>query len=262
MSTSLPKGDRSTLRRTLGLLRPHRRGHHTILAGGGLALVFEVLFRVMEPWPVKFVVDAVTRSLGADLAESGPVASTQLLLACALATVSLVGLRALCNYLATVAFDLGGSRIATALRQRVFAHVNTLSGRYHSTSRSGDMVQRVIGDVGRLQEVAVTAGMPLTVNVLTLVAMLAVMTWLDPVLVVVVVAAALLFVVSSHTSGRKITRASRRTRKTEGDLANIAQETLAASGWCRPTAWNGPCRSSSRARATGPSRTASRPADW
>ncbi len=226
MSSSLPKVDRSALRRTLGLLRPHIKGHRTILAGGGLALVFEVLFRVLEPWPVKFVVDAVTRSLGADLAEPGPVASTKLLLACALATVSLVGLRALCNYLATVAFALGGSRIATALRQRVFTHVNRLSRRYHSTSRSGDVVQRVVGDVGRLQEVAVTAGMPLLVNSFTLVAMLGVMTWLDPVLALVVVVAALLFVLSSRTSSRKITHASRKTRKAEGDLANIAQETL------------------------------------
>lgn len=226
MGDSGPNVDPSALRRTLGLLRPHLKGHRTLLAGGGLALILEVVFRVLEPWPVKFVIDAVTRSLGADLADPGPVASTQLLLACALATVALVGMRALCNYLATVAFALGGSRIATALRQQVFRHVNRLSGRYHSTSPSGDVVQRVVGDVGRLQEVAVTAGMPLLVNVVTLVAMLGVMLWLDPALALVAAVAAVLFVLSSRTSGREITTASRQTRKAEGDLANIAQETL------------------------------------
>src|SRR5699024_3241356 len=146
MSTSPIR--RTALRRTLGLLRPHVRGHLPILAGGGIALLLEVVFRVLEPWPVKFVVDAVTRSLGADLSESGPQATFRLLLACALATVALVGFRAIFNYLATVAFALGGSRIATALRQRVFRHVNTLSPAYHSTTRPWDPVQRLLCDVG------------------------------------------------------------------------------------------------------------------
>ncbi len=224
MSTSPIR--RTALRRTLGLLRPHVRGHLPILAGGGIALLLEVVFRVLEPWPVKFVVDAVTRSLGADLSESGPQATFRLLLACALATVALVGFRAIFNYLATVAFALGGSRIATALRQRVFRHVNTLSQEYHSTSRSGDLVQRLVGDVGRLQEVAVTAGMPLLVNVFTLLAMSGVMIWLDPLLALIVLIAALIFLLMSRTSTPKITHASRKTRKAEGDLANIAQETV------------------------------------
>ncbi len=216
----------SALRRTLGLIRPHLGAQAPLLGAGALALLLEVVFRVLEPWPVKFVVDAVTRSLGADLADPGPRASIQLLLAAALATISLVGMRALCNYLATVAFALGGSRIAIQLRQRVFAHVNRLSRRYHSTARTGDLVQRMVGDVGRLQEVAVTAGMPLLVNVFTLVAMFGVMLWLDPMLALVVVAAAAVFVLMSRTSTGKITSAARKTRKSEGDLANIAQETL------------------------------------
>ena len=72
----------------------------------------------------------------------------------------MVGFRALANYLATVAFALVGSRVSTALRERVFAHVQALSDRYHSVSRAGDTVQRLVSDIGRLQEGAVTAGLP------------------------------------------------------------------------------------------------------
>jgi ATP-binding cassette, subfamily B, bacterial len=223
-----PQVSGSALRRTLSILRPHLGGQKALLGAGALALVLEVVFRVLEPWPVKLVVDAISRSLGADLADSGPVATMPLLLACALATVSIVGLRALCNYLATVAFALGGSRIATALRQRVFEHVTGLSRTYHSRSSSGDTVQRVVGDVGRLQEVAVTAGMPLMVNVVTLVAMAGVMFWLDPLLALVVVVAFLAFALVTRGSSGKITSASRRTRRNEGDLATVAQETIGA----------------------------------
>ncbi|NMR29520.1 ABC transporter ATP-binding protein [Crystallibacter degradans] len=218
----------AALRRTLGIIRPHL-GRHKLLMGGGItALLFEVVFRVLEPWPVKFVVDAVTRSLGADLAGSGPAATPALLLSCALATICIVGFRALANYLATVAFALAGSRVAAALRVRVFSHVQALSDRYHSSARTGDTVQRLVGDIGRLQEVAVTAGLPLVANVITLVVMAGVMFWLDPLLALVVVLAAAAFLLISRGSTGKITAASRKTRKGEGALANTAQESLGA----------------------------------
>ncbi|AUI49757.1 ABC transporter ATP-binding protein [Arthrobacter crystallopoietes] len=218
----------AALRRTLGIIRPHV-GRHKLLMGGGItALLFEVVFRVLEPWPVKFVVDAVTRSLGADLAGSGPTATPALLLSCALATICIVGFRALANYLATVAFALAGSRVAAALRVRVFSHVQALSDRYHSSARTGDTVQRLVGDIGRLQEVAVTAGLPLVANVITLVVMAGVMFWLDPLLALVVVLAAAAFLLISGGSTGKITAASRKTRKGEGALANTAQESLGA----------------------------------
>lgn len=217
----------SALRRTLGLLRPHLPGQRLLLAGGGALLLLEVVLRVLEPWPTKLVVDAVTRSLGADLSQPGPTASLQLLVACALMAVSVIGLRAVTNYGATVAFALGGSRIATALRARAFGHVQGLGRAFHGTARSGDTVQRLVADVGRLQEVAVTAGMPLLVNMFSLVVMLGVITWLDPVIALVALVAIVVFALSARSSTSRITQASRRTRRSEGDLANIAQETLA-----------------------------------
>ncbi|NJC22586.1 ATP-binding cassette subfamily B protein [Arthrobacter pigmenti] len=218
----------SPLRRTLGILTPHLNGQKLLMAGGVVVLLFEVAFRVLEPWPVKFVVDAVTRSLGADFAGTGPVATPMLLLACGAALVFFTGMRAVCNFFATLAFALVGSRVATKLRGKVFDHVQSLSTRYHSANRSGDTVQRLVGDVGRLQEVAVTAGMPLLANCITLVAMAGVMFWLDPLLALVVIVACAGFVLLSRISTGKITIAARKTRKGEGSLANTAQESLGA----------------------------------
>lgn len=216
------------LRRTLGILRPHLGEHKWLMAGGVTALLLEVLFRVLEPWPVKLAVDAITRSLGAQLAGTGPDASVPLLLALAGAAVVFAAGRAVANYFATVAFALAGSRVATALRARVFQHVLSLSDRYHSRNRTGDTVQRLVADIGRIQEVAVTAGLPLLANLVTLVAMAGVMFWLDPLLaLVVLIAIAAFWLVSRGTSG-KITAAARLTRKGEGALANTAQECLGA----------------------------------
>lgn len=219
---------RSPLRRTLRVITPHLGGQGPLMAGGVAVLLCEVAFRVLEPWPVKLVIDAVSRSLGADLAGTGPEASPILLLACGAALVFFAGMRAVCNFFATLAFALVGSRVATRLRAQVFDHVQSLSTRFHTANRTGDTVQRLVGDVGRLQEVAVTAGMPLLANCITLVAMAGVMFWLDPLLALVVVMACAGFLLLSRVSTGKITVAARKTRKGEGSLANTAQESLGA----------------------------------
>jgi ATP-binding cassette subfamily B protein len=225
-----PAKTKNALGRTLHTVRPHL-GKHRLLIGGGLAALFaEVILRVLEPWPVKFVVDAVTASLGANLgAASGtPKATPELLIACGLMLVGLVALRAVTSYLSTIAFALVGSRVATDLRARVFDHVQALSLRYHSVSSAGDTVQRLVGDIGRLQDVAVTAGLPLVGNVITLIVLCGVMAWLDPLLTIVVAVAAVTYLVMSRPSAKAITKASRKTRKGEGALATTASESLGA----------------------------------
>ena len=223
-----PQPEPSGLKRTLRVVRPHLGGQKLLMAGGSVSLLLEVVFRVLEPWPLKFVIDAVSRSLGADLGQAGPVATLRLLLTASAAVLLIVGMRALTNYLATVAFALAGSRIATRLRGHVFDHTQRLSAAYHSTRQSGDTVQRLVADVGRLQEVAVSAGLPLLANLATLTVMTGVMFWLDPLLALVVLGAAGLFFLQSRRSSPKITLAARKTRKGEGALANTAQETLGA----------------------------------
>ncbi|WP_202616269.1 MULTISPECIES: ABC transporter ATP-binding protein [unclassified Actinomyces] len=219
-----PQITRSALSRTLRLVAPDLRPQAKLVAGGTIALLAEVAFRVAEPWPMKIVIDSVLSSLGA--ATGYAPANLARLLGLGAALIAIVAMRALCNYLATVSFALAGSRTAIALRRRVFHHVQTLSQQFHSRNRSADTVQRLVSDVARMQDVAVTAGLPLAANVLTLTVMLGVMVWLDPLLSLVVVAAISLFFLTSSGSSKKITSAARRTRKSEGQLANTAQEAL------------------------------------
>lgn len=220
----------TALRRSLRMIRPHLGEHRILAFGGVVALLADVALRVLEPWPLKYVIDAVTASLGARISADTaiPEATAGFLALCALALVAVTAGRAVANYLSTVAFAFVGSRVATALRARVFAHVQQLSLRYHSTASTGDTVQRLVGDIARLQEVAVTAGLPLVGNVLTLIVLSLVMIWLDPLLTVVVVAAAIAYQLVSRIKAPQITLASRRTRKGEGTLAGTAAESLSA----------------------------------
>ena len=221
-----PERGKPSMRRSLRLVAPDVTPHRALILAGVVALLMEVAFRVLEPWPMKVVVDAVTAYRGAKV--SHQPASFELLLWCGIALLLIVGLRAVSNYLATICFALVGSRAATSLRARVFRHVQGLSQQFHARNRSADTVQRLIADVNRMQEVAVTAGLPMAANTLTLLVMVVVMVFLDPLLAMIVVMAVVAFAIASSGNSRRISAASLRSRKSEGNLANTAQEALGA----------------------------------
>lgn len=222
--------DGQALKRTLALVWPYLGEHRVLIVVGMLALAGDVIFRVLEPWPVKVAVDAVTRALGAEFAGAtgmaDNIATTLALWAVALALI--VAGRAGCNYVSTIAFAKTGVKVVTRLRTRVFEHLQSLSLKYHSTASVGDTSQRLVGDMGRLQEVAITAGLPLVGNVLTVVALLGVVMVLNPLLSLVVVVTAAAYLLLSRFATPAITSASRSTRKGEGRLVGDAAEALGA----------------------------------
>ena len=68
-----PQGIREAvpgLRRLVPHVRAHLRRQRTLIAGGGVAMALEVVMRLLEPWPMKFVIDGVIGHLGADLPQA------------------------------------------------------------------------------------------------------------------------------------------------------------------------------------------------
>ncbi|WP_218220489.1 ABC transporter ATP-binding protein [Nesterenkonia sp. Act20] len=221
---------RRGLSRTLRMVLPHLGEHKLLVATGLLALLGDVAFRILEPWPVKFAVDAVTEALGADVDETIDSSNNVegMLIFWAFALALIVGGRAVCNYASTIAFARTGVKVAARLRTRVFDHIQSLSLRYHSKASIGDTSQRLVGDMGRLQEVAVTAGLPLVGNLLTLVTLLVVVLILNPLLALIVIITGAGYLLASRVLSPMITAASRSTRKGEGRLVGDAAEALAA----------------------------------
>ena len=228
--------EQPSLRRTLPELArivrrfgPEVRRERRLIVGSTLLLVAEVGFRLLEPWPLKWALDAVVDGNAA--AGKGPaflegLQTETVILVSALAVVAFAALRALTAYLSTVGLALAGNRVLTSVRARLFAHVQQLSLGFHDRAKTGDLVTRLTGDVGRLQEVAVTAALPLLANVLTVVGMIGVMLWLDPLLTLAALVALPLLSPTLVRKSQKIGHLARRQRKREGALASIATETL------------------------------------
>lgn len=211
---------------------PFVRQQWLLIATGLFGMLAGTLMRVLEPWPLKFVIDRITEG-GRERARVSIEAINQLdtqslLIAAALALVCIAVLRATVSYASTIGFALAGNRTLTQVRGALFRHLQNASLRFHGKSRGGDIVVRMIGDVGMVQEVAVTAVLPLFGNILILVAMFAVMFWLDPLLAGIACCALPLLAVGTIHRGRRIRQAARRTRRQEGALAATASESFSA----------------------------------
>ncbi len=218
------------LRRVLVALAPYLRGQRGLIAGGAAAMVAAVLAKLAEPWPLKFVIDHVVPvggQTGSGIAVIDVLDPGTLLALAAVGLVVAIGLRAVFEYLATLAFALAGARVLTRVRGDLFRHLQALPLSFHQTARTGDLTVRLISDIGMLKETAVTAAMPLAVNTLVLVGMVAVMLWLDWQLALIALVPLPLLWLSTLRFGRKIRDVSRKTRATEGQMAATASEALA-----------------------------------
>jgi ATP-binding cassette subfamily B protein len=197
-----------------------------LIAGSMAALFVEIAARLIEPWPLKFVFDRVLATDGS----TGTMDTTTLLLVAAGSVVAIAGLRAGASYVSTVGFALAGNRILTDVRAELFRHVQRLSLRFHHRAKTGDLLARVIGDISRVQEVTVTAAMPLFAHSVTLLAMLVVMLMMNWRLGLIALGTAPVFLLVTRRFGRRIHHASRRQRQREGEMGSTAAEAIAAVG--------------------------------
>lgn len=211
---------------------PQTRKHRWLVLGSWTALLAEVGFRLLEPWPLKVVFDRVINKMhgahGYRVSIFDIFEPVTLLAMMATLTVLLTALRAMAGYFTTVGFAKIGNRVLAQVRLQLYRHIQYLSLSFHSKARTGDLVVRVISDVGLLQDVVVTAVLPMLAKSLILTGMIVLMFWLNWKLALVALSIFPLFWLRTVTMGKKINEVSRQQRKREGAMAATASETISA----------------------------------
>lgn len=203
---------------------PHLQKHKSLLAGSFLALAVEILLRLLEPWPLKFVFDRILSSTG--VANNLPLSVPAQLGLAGGAVVLISGLRALCSYWNTVGFAQAGNYALAKVRNQLYRHVQFLSLSFHNRAKAGDLVVRMMGDISMLQDVAVTALMPLFAKVLMMVSMFALMFWMNWELTLVALSVLPLFWIRTIHLGKRIQEVARKQRQQEGAMAAAATESI------------------------------------
>src|SRR5438552_1903216 len=218
--------------RILAYFWPHVRQYRLLIAGSLLALFAEVVLRLLEPWPLKFVFDHIIGSssrrgpaLFSRLESFDPIT---LLTFAAIAVVAITGLRALASYWQTIGFAQMGNRALTKVRNQLYRHVQYLSLSFHTKARTGDLVVRMMNDVGMLQDVAVTALFPLLAKVLIVAGMIGLMFWMRWQLALIAVGVFPLFWLRSINVGRRIREVAKKQRRREGAMAATFTESINA----------------------------------
>jgi ATP-binding cassette, subfamily B, bacterial len=212
------------------LLRPHFK----LLTGGLIAVVGEGIASLLEPWPLKVVLDNVLKSRPAQgrlnqliLAWAGNN-SLNVVKFAALAVLVIAGLGALCSYFEKYVTTSVGQWVMHDLRRTLYSHIQRLSLAYHDHKQTGDLISRVTSDIDAIQSFIASGLLGVLVNGLTLVGMLGVMLYLNWrfTLIALSVAPLLFFVVYSYT--RRIKKAARAVRKKEGEIVSVIQEVFSS----------------------------------
>ena len=212
------------------LLKPH----WFALVVGFVAVCGEGAANLLEPWPLKVVLDYVVRAKNdhpgfMHWVESfvGTDKIAILKFAC-VAVLGIAVLDAVCTYTEKYLTTSVGQWISYDLRLTIYAHIQRLSLAFHDQKRTGDLISRVTNDIDAIQSFITSALLGVLINVITLVGMIGVMFYLNWrfTLVALSVAPALFVVVFVYT--RRIKKASRAVRKKEGNIASTVEEVLSS----------------------------------
>lgn len=202
-----------------------RRYRGRLVTAGGLSMVQACLV-VLQPWPLKLAIDhaAVKTPLPgwtgpiAHLGPSGLAAVT------ALSSVALVLVSSLIGYAETMLVGRVAEQLAVDMRHGVMARLMALSGRFHDRHRSGDLVSRVTGDVGRVQDALVASYTVLVPESLTLLGMVLVLLTVDLTLGLIALGAVPVLVAVIIKRRRLVRSAQRTARDESGRLASTATD--------------------------------------
>jgi ATP-binding cassette subfamily B protein len=196
-----------------------------------LAMLATTLLTLARPWPMQVVVDSVlgtqpvpgwiTRPLG-ELDRR-----TLLIVAVALMAVSLLVslfLSLTQQYFSQVL----GQRMVLRLRCDLYVKLQRLSLRFHDHSSVGDLIYRIIGDAGALQNIVVYGFVPFGIQLTTAVAIASTIFLLDVRLGAIAVSVVpVLFFWTEWFSGR-VRRRSRSLATAESLLYTTVSEALGA----------------------------------
>src|SRR5579871_1701077 len=209
----------------LEVLKPHSG----VLTLALLAAIGESLASLLEPWPLKVVLDNVLKAkpiqspLITSIAGSSPLAILRFAALVVLA-VAIVG--ALCSYAEKYFTTSVGQWVMHDMRRTLYSHIQRMSLGFHDQSQTGDLISRVTSDIDAVQSFIASGLLGFLINCLTLVGMVSVMFFINWrfTLIALSVAPPLFLVVYRYT--RRIKKAAREVRKKEGEIVSVVQEVL------------------------------------
>ncbi len=210
------------------LLRPHIGA----LTLGLLAVIGESAANLLEPWPLKIVLDNVFHSKKASgwlehfvHSVAGDDKLVILKFAC-LAVLGIATLDAVCSYAEKYLTTSVGQWVTHDLRRALYSHLQRLSLAYHDQKRTGDLISTVTSDIDSIQSFITSGLLGVLINLITLLGMIGVMLYMNWRFTLIALSVAPFLFAVVYTFTRRIKKAAREVRKKESDIVSIIEEVL------------------------------------
>ena len=123
-----------------------------------------------------------------------------------------------------------GQRVMEELRNRLYEHLQGMSLRFFTGTRTGEIQSRLTNDVGGIQSVVTDTATSLLSNIVTLLSTLVAMLILSWQLTVLSLAITPLFVYYTYRAGRVRRQITMQAQESKAEISAITEETLSVSG--------------------------------
>ncbi len=188
---------------------------------------------LLEPWPLKIVLDYVLQSRpmpGWMTAIVGRIGGGSLAVlnfaVAAVAGIAIIG--AISSYVQNYLTTNVGQRLMHDLRRTVYHHIHRLSLAEHDEKRTGDLISRVTTDIDSIQDFVTSAMLGIVANVLTLLGIVGIMLYASWRFTLISLAVAPVLFVVVYLFTRRIKKAARAVRKTESELISTVEEVFSS----------------------------------
>jgi ATP-binding cassette, subfamily B, bacterial len=225
--------NRTLVRQTAGLFSAHRGG---VAAIAGL-VVITAGAGVINPILIKVVFDtalfptrtvAATASVNAHLVYLPvDVPRIEILVGIMIGITIVTGA---IGVLQTYVTNRVGQRVMEELRNRLYEHLQGMSLRFFTGTRTGEIQSRLTNDVGGIQSVVTDTATSLLSNIVTLLSTLIAMLILSWQLTVLSLAITPLFVFYTYRAGRVRRQITMQAQESKAEISAITEETLSVSG--------------------------------
>lgn len=218
----------STKLKVSRLIRAHWKG----LAVAFIAVLGETLADVLEPWPVKIVVDNILQSkrlphwLAGTVLEIFGQNKTSILNFAVAAVGAIAVLGAISSYVDKYMTTSVSQWVAHDLRRLLYDHIQRLSLAERDETNTGDLISRITDDIEAVQGFINTSLLGILVDILTLMGMIGIMLYVNWRFTLIALSVVpILFAVVYYLT-HQIKQASRAVRKKESELTSIVEEAL------------------------------------
>lgn len=207
--------DREITRRVVALFKPYKAE----VVKTCFAVLVGVLLGLVPPYFIQIIIDQ-----GLQQGHLDTIVRYSILMI--LAVLAGAAMTLLYGYWSVIV----GQKIMCDLRNQLYTHLQSMSLRFFTSTRTGDIQTRLISDVGGVQQVVSSTITDQLSNIAIVVSTLAAMFWLDWRLTLLSVVMIPFFTVIGKSVGEYARKVRTGTQEQTGELNSMMQETLSVSG--------------------------------